>query len=171
MSNEVTLLKIGTYFTNGRQDNAKYLPSDILWRILVYIILLKLFLCIVFFSTYTIFSTPECSFNLNFFTGQQATPFNYEEVLTKSLLFYEAERSGKLPANNRIPWRGDSALDDQGDNGEDLSGGYYDGKCKQLEFPYSPYSDSPLIYTTVYVLTRVTRKNIDSKDVTFTQML
>jgi len=76
-------------------------------------------------------------------------------VLTKSLLFYEAERSGKLPANNRIPWRGDSALDDQGDNGEDLSGGYYDGKCKQLE----------------YVLTRVTRKNIDSKDVAFTQML
>ena len=121
----------------------------------MYIILLKLFLLIVFFSTYTIFSPPECSFNLNFFTGQQATPFNYEEVLTKSLLFYEAERSGKLPANNRIPWRGDSALDDQGDNGEDLSGGYYDGKCKQQED----------------VLTRVTRKKIDSKDVTFTQML
>jgi len=49
----------------------------------------------------------------------------------KSLLFYEAQRSGKLPADNRIPWRADSALDDRGSNGEDLTGGYYDGA-----FPY-----------------------------------
>ena len=48
-------------------------------------------------------------------------------MLVKSLLFYEAQRSGKLPANNRIPWRGDSALGDKGANGEDLTGGYYDG--------------------------------------------
>ena len=46
-----------------------------------------------------------------------------------SLLFYEAQRSGKLPDNNRIPWRGDSSLNDQGVNGEDLSGGYHDGEC------------------------------------------
>ena len=45
----------------------------------------------------------------------------------KSILFYEAQRSGKLPANNRIPWRGDSALNDAGNNGEDLTGGWYDG--------------------------------------------
>lgn len=38
--------------------------------------------------------------------------FNYKEALTKSLMFLEAQRSGKLPADNRIPWRGDSALDD-----------------------------------------------------------
>ena len=61
-------------------------------------------------------------------TGQQATPYNLEEVLYKSMLFYEAQRSGKLPANNRIPWRGDSALGDKGDNGEDLTGGWYDGR-------------------------------------------
>jgi len=65
------------------------------------------------------------------FVDQQETKYNYEEVLVKSLLFYEAQRSGKLPADNRIPWRADSALDDRGSNGEDLTGGYYDGA-----FPY-----------------------------------
>jgi len=41
-------------------------------------------------------------------------------------LFYEAQRSGKLPSNNRVPWRKDSAVNDVGENGEDLSGGWYD---------------------------------------------
>ncbi|XP_060582482.1 endoglucanase A-like [Ruditapes philippinarum] len=69
-------------------------------------------------------------------SGQQHTDYNYEEVLVKSLLFYEAQRSGKLPANNRIPWRGDSALGDQGANGEDLTGGYYDaGDHVKFNFP------------------------------------
>ncbi|KAG1334304.1 hypothetical protein COCNU_03G004230 [Cocos nucifera] len=31
--------------------------------------------------------------------------YNYTEALTKSLLFLEAQRSGKLPPNSRIPWR------------------------------------------------------------------
>ncbi|XP_033764174.1 endoglucanase G-like [Pecten maximus] len=52
--------------------------------------------------------------------------YNYAEVLEKSILFYEAQRSGKLPTTNRIPWRGDSALSDHGLNGEDLTGGWYD---------------------------------------------
>lgn len=38
--------------------------------------------------------------------------FNYKEALTKSLIFLEAQRSGKLPPSNRVPWRGDSAVDD-----------------------------------------------------------
>ncbi|XP_071109511.1 uncharacterized protein [Haliotis cracherodii] len=59
-------------------------------------------------------------------TGAQATKYNYAEVLMKSILFYEAQRSGKLPPDNRIPWRADSALGDKGDNGEDLTGGWYD---------------------------------------------
>jgi hypothetical protein len=45
-----------------------------------------------------------------------------------SLLFYEAQRSGKLPKDNRIPWRGDSGVHDGSDVGFDLSGGWYDGK-------------------------------------------
>lgn len=48
-----------------------------------------------------------------------------------SVLFYEAQRSGKLPETNRIPWRGDSGLRD-GCVGAtcsvDLVGGWYDGK-------------------------------------------
>lgn len=55
-------------------------------------------------------------------TGQ----FNYAEALQKSFLFYEAQRSGVLPNDNRIEWRGDSAVDDGADVGVDLSGGYYD---------------------------------------------
>ncbi|EZA49343.1 hypothetical protein DMN91_000386 [Ooceraea biroi] len=51
---------------------------------------------------------------------------DYAHVLELSLLFFEAQRSGKLPKDNRIPWRGDSALNDRGSNGEDLTGGYYD---------------------------------------------
>lgn len=42
-------------------------------------------------------------------------------------MFYLAQRSGKLPADNPIPWREDSALNDGGQNGEDLTGGWYDG--------------------------------------------
>ncbi|KAK7471381.1 hypothetical protein BaRGS_00035987 [Batillaria attramentaria] len=54
-----------------------------------------------------------------------SSKYNYDCVLMESIMFYEAQRSGKLPDNNRIPWRGDSALDDHGDNGEDLSAGDY----------------------------------------------
>ena len=38
--------------------------------------------------------------------------FNYKEALTKSIIFFEAQRSGKLPSTGRLGWRGDSALDD-----------------------------------------------------------
>lgn len=64
----------------------------------------------------------------SFFLASVARCYNYDEVLRLSLMFYEAQRSGHLPANNRIPWRSDSATSDKGQNGEDLSGGYYDGK-------------------------------------------
>ena len=52
--------------------------------------------------------------------------YNYGEVLGLSMLFYEAQRSGKLPSSNRISWRGDSALHDASITGADLSGGWYD---------------------------------------------
>ncbi|KAJ6643786.1 Endoglucanase E-4 [Pseudolycoriella hygida] len=61
--------------------------------------------------------------------------YNYTEVIEKSLLFYEAQRSGKLPANNRIPWRGDSMLNDK-DGDVDLTGGYFDaGDHVKFNFP------------------------------------
>ncbi|KAI8474345.1 MAG: endo-beta-1,4-glucanase [Monoraphidium minutum] len=52
--------------------------------------------------------------------------FDYGQVLGLSYLFYEAQRSGKLPGDQRVKWRGDSALQDKGPEGQDLTGGYYD---------------------------------------------
>jgi hypothetical protein len=62
--------------------------------------------------------------------------FNYGEALQKSLFFYETQRSGRLPATNRVNWRGDSALSDGADNNVDLTGGWYDaGDHVKFGFP------------------------------------
>jgi endoglucanase len=52
--------------------------------------------------------------------------YNYAEALQDSMLCYESQRSGKLPSDNRVLWRGDSDLTDRADNGIDLTGGYHD---------------------------------------------
>ena len=54
--------------------------------------------------------------------------YDYGEVLELSDLFYEAQRSGALPPDNRVEWRGNSSLGDKGHGGEDLTGGYHDGR-------------------------------------------
>lgn len=41
-----------------------------------------------------------------------APPFDYAGAFDKCLQFFEAQRSGKLPADSRVHWRGDSALTD-----------------------------------------------------------
>jgi hypothetical protein len=50
----------------------------------------------------------------------------YSEAFSKGLVFFEAQRSGKLPADNRKPWRGDSCLANGLDVGLDLSRAYFD---------------------------------------------
>lgn len=50
----------------------------------------------------------------------------WSTLLGDLLYFYEAQRSGKLPSNNRVSWRNDSATSDGSDVGLDLTGGYYD---------------------------------------------
>ncbi|CAM6084216.1 unnamed protein product [Calypogeia fissa] len=65
-----------------------------------------------------------------------AETFDYKDALTKSILFFEAQRSGKLPANQRVTWRGDSALRDGALANVDLTGGYYDaGDNVKFGFP------------------------------------
>ena len=62
-----------------------------------------------------------------FLCGLVGAQYDYSGALSKSVLFFEAQRSGKLPATNRIPWRGDAFVVDGSDRGLDLSGGYHDG--------------------------------------------
>ncbi|KAH7840150.1 hypothetical protein Vadar_013255 [Vaccinium darrowii] len=61
---------------------------------------------------------------------------NYGAALSASILFFEGQRSGKLPPNQRMKWRNDSALQDGSDAGVDLVGGYYDaGDNVKFNFP------------------------------------
>ncbi|XP_035694812.1 endoglucanase E-4-like [Branchiostoma floridae] len=62
--------------------------------------------------------------------------YDYVEALHKSILFYEAQRAGNLPSNNRIPWRRNCCQGDGSDVGLDLSGGWFDaGDHLKLHFP------------------------------------
>ncbi|GMJ00308.1 glycosyl hydrolase 9B15 [Hibiscus trionum] len=52
--------------------------------------------------------------------------YDYKDALGKAILFFEGQRSGKLPASQRVQWRGDSALSDGKPDNVNLVGGYYD---------------------------------------------
>uniref|UniRef100_A0A0D9WB31 Endoglucanase n=1 Tax=Leersia perrieri TaxID=77586 RepID=A0A0D9WB31_9ORYZ len=68
----------------------------------------------------------------------EASPasFDYAGAFDKCLQFFEAQRSGKLPGDRRVHWRGDSALADGISQGVDLVGGYYDsGDHVKFGFP------------------------------------
>lgn len=66
----------------------------------------------------TIFVVPQGSVS--------AANYNYGEALQKAIMFYEFQRSGKIPENSRNNWRGDSGMTDGADNNIDLTGGWYD---------------------------------------------
>ncbi|XP_038877607.1 endoglucanase 11-like [Benincasa hispida] len=55
-----------------------------------------------------------------------AGAFDYADALSKSLLYFESQRSGRLPYNQRVNWRDHSGLTDGLEQGVDLVGGYYD---------------------------------------------
>ncbi|XP_076927969.1 endoglucanase 12-like [Bidens hawaiensis] len=75
------------------------------------------------------------------YTSRSPRSDQYTEALHKALLFFNAQKSGKLPKDNGIDWRGDSGLQDGADatdvNGG-LVGGYYDaGDNTKFHFPLS----------------------------------
>ncbi|KAJ9171756.1 hypothetical protein P3X46_015075 [Hevea brasiliensis] len=59
-------------------------------------------------------------------------PDNYTIALHQALMFFNAQRSGRLPNQNNVSWRGDSCLKDE------IVGGYYDaGDAVKYTFPAS----------------------------------
>ena len=60
----------------------------------------------------------------------------WSTLLGSLLYFYDEQRSGKLPENERVSWRNSSALDDGKDVGLDLTGGYYDAGGMRPSFLY-----------------------------------
>ncbi|VFQ59612.1 unnamed protein product [Cuscuta campestris] len=67
---------------------------------------------------------------------RSAASHNYRDALTKSILYYEGQRSGRLPSNQRITWRRNSGLSDGSAARVDLVGGYYDaGDNVKFGFP------------------------------------
>lgn len=74
-----------------------------------------------------------CFLLLGFVNG--ANP-NYKEALAKSILFFQGQRSGRLPPSQQITWRSISGLSDGMLAHVDLTGGYYDaGDNVKFNFP------------------------------------
>ncbi|CAN0908941.1 Endoglucanase 1 [Linum grandiflorum] len=69
---------------------------------------------------------PVSITSLILFLSAAFTAEDYSDALEKSILFFEGQRSGKLPSNQRLTWRGDSGLADGSTYHVDLVGGYYD---------------------------------------------
>ncbi|KAJ0075737.1 hypothetical protein Patl1_34112 [Pistacia atlantica] len=73
-----------------------------------------------------------------------APPDNYTLALHKALMFFNAQKSGRLPKHNNVSWRGNSCLNDGKSTSssssitKDLVGGYYDaGDAIKFHFPAS----------------------------------
>jgi len=65
-----------------------------------------------------------------------AAQHDYGDALHKCILFFEGQRSGRLPPDQRVRWRRDSGLHDGAAAGVDLTGGYYDaGDNVKFGFP------------------------------------
>ncbi|EOX99137.1 Glycosyl hydrolase 9C1 isoform 2 [Theobroma cacao] len=88
-----------------------------------------------------------------------ADQFNYGEALDKTFMFFEAQRSGKLPVDQRVKWRGDSGLKDGSHQGVDLVGGYYDaGDHVKFGLPMA-FSVTMLAWGTIEYRREITNLN------------
>ncbi|WJX61811.1 cellulase [Trifolium repens] len=82
-------------------------------------------------------------------TMSKSVPLDYGDALTKSILFFEGQRSGKLPPSQRMKWRKDSALHDGHDIHMNMVGGYYDaGDNVKFHFPMA-FSTTMLAWSVI----------------------
>ncbi|XP_057457016.1 endoglucanase 8-like [Lotus japonicus] len=94
--------------------------------------------------------------NINERSRGNSQQHNYGEALSKSILFFEGQRSGKLPPTQRMTWRKDSALQDGFQLADtrffdqvDLVGGYYDaGDNVKFNFPMA-FSTTMLAWSVI----------------------
>ncbi|KAM6554740.1 hypothetical protein CsatB_015502 [Cannabis sativa] len=72
------------------------------------------------------------------FEPPAANAHDYQDALSKAVLFFEGQRSGVLPQYQRMKWRDNSGLSDGWTYNVDLTGGYYDaGDNIKFGFPMS----------------------------------
>ncbi|XP_042420523.1 endoglucanase 3-like [Zingiber officinale] len=77
-----------------------------------------------------------CSCVRGFRSRHAPARHDYRDALSKSILFFEGQRSGRLPAGQRMSWRRNSGLSDGSAMHVDLVGGYYDaGDNVKFGFP------------------------------------
>ncbi|KAI3744417.1 hypothetical protein L1987_57497 [Smallanthus sonchifolius] len=82
------------------------------------------------------FPAVFAGFTLYLIFSASAAAHDYSDALRKCILFFEGQRSGKLPPDQRVKWRSHSALHDGASAGVDLRGGYYDaGDNIKFGFP------------------------------------
>lgn len=87
-------------------------------------------------------------FSFGFLNDVQGNP-NYKEALAKSILFFQGQRSGRLPTGQQISWRSSSGLSDGSLAHVDLTGGYHDaGDNVKFNFPMA-YSTTLLSWSTL----------------------
>ncbi|CAN6984084.1 unnamed protein product [Brassica rapa subsp. trilocularis] len=71
-----------------------------------------------------------------FGAAMSSNQHDYSDALSKSILFFEGQRSGYLPNDQRLTWRRNSGLSDGWTHNTDLTGGYYDaGDNVKFNFP------------------------------------